>query len=50
MSEIPSIQETILTNKTYILLFFVVIIIVGILIYVSNKLNLISTSKYNAYS
>jgi hypothetical protein len=40
MSEIQSIQETIITNKTYILLFFVVIIIVGILVYISNKLNL----------
>lgn len=40
MSELPSIRETILTNKTYILLFFVVIVIIGILVYISIKLNL----------
>lgn len=40
MSEKPSISETITSNKTYIMLFFVVIIILGILIYVSNQLNL----------
>lgn len=40
MSEYSSIPKSILTNKTYIILFFVVIIIIGILVYVSNQLNL----------
>ncbi len=40
MSDLPSIRETIISNKTYILLFFVVIVIIGILVYISLKLNL----------
>ena len=40
MSDKPSISETIVSNKTYIILFFVVMIILGILVYISNQLNL----------
>lgn len=40
MSDKTSISETITSNKSYIILFFAVIIILGILIYVSNQLNL----------
>jgi hypothetical protein len=42
MSENPSfsITDSITSNKTYIILFFVVIIIIGILVYISNQLNL----------
>ncbi len=40
INENPSIQESIRTNKTYIILFFFIIIIVGILVYISNQLNL----------
>jgi len=40
MSDKPSISETITSNKTYIILFFVVMIILGILVYISNQLNL----------
>jgi hypothetical protein len=39
-SEKPSIQDSIRTNKMYIIFFFVSIIIIGILIYISNQLNL----------
>jgi hypothetical protein len=35
-----SISDSVTTNKTYIVLFFVVIIIIGILVYISNQLNL----------
>ena len=47
ISEKTSIQETIRTNKTYIILFFVVIIIIGILTYISNQLNLKHTNCSN---
>lgn len=40
MSDKPSISETITSNKTYIILFFVIMIILGILVYISNQLNL----------
>ena len=42
MSENPSNPnlKSILSNKTYIVLIFVVFIIIGILVYISNKLNL----------
>ena len=40
MSDLQSIRETVSNNKTYILLFFVTMVILFMLIYISNKLNL----------
>jgi len=40
MSDKAFIQESVLNNKTYILLFFMIIIIIGILVYISHQLNL----------
>jgi hypothetical protein len=44
MSDKPSISETIMSNKTYITLFFVIIIVLGLLVYISNQLNLKNTN------